>query len=433
MATAQTDEAVLTARFEKMTNPSDVQAYTSLEGYVGLKKATEMDADALLAELQTAKLVSRAGTGEFIGDQWQAEYDAKGDEKFIVCNANEGEPNSFKDKALIQKDPLAVIEGMTIAACLLKATQGYIYIQGEYPDLIDNLENALKNAREANYLGEGIMGISDFNFDIKVIAGGGGYVCGDINALVPAIEGKVGKPGPKVNPVKGGLYGMPTLVNNVETLANIPAILRLGGDTFLGLGTEKAGGTILVSLAGQFKNPGLYEIKMGTPVHDILNSADFGGGSATGKPFKFLHFGGQAGAIAKPEDVDGLSYTYEDLQSLNLTIGAGVIVAMDESINIVDYLEKVAEFYIDESCGKCLACRVGTVRIKEQLQKLQRKEGIPGDLGYFTHTVDHVASQSICPVGQSVGNAIFSGMKLFPDEFKQGVNWDAKETKEVPW
>lgn len=433
MATAQNHAAVLTARFNEMTDPADVQAYVELAGYQGLQKATGLDAAALLNELETARLISRSGSGENIAAQWQALAKAKGQQKYIVCNANEGEPGSFKDKALIQKDPLAVIEGMTIAAYFLKATQGYLYLQGEFPDLIDRFATALTQAKAAHYLGTNILGIPDFNFDIQIMVSGGGYVADFADALIPALEGQVGKPGRKVNLVKRGLNGAPTLVHDPETFANIPVVFRLGGSAYHDLGVEDAGGTILVSLSGQFQHPGLYEVNLGTPVQTILYQEDYGGGSATGKPFKFIHVGGQAGALATPTQLEASNYTYSDFHAQHLTIGRGVLVAMDDSIDVVDYLEKVAEFYCAESCGKCLAGRVGSVRIKEQLQKFQRQGGVPGDLSYFAHTVDHVAERSLCPVGQSIGNAIFSGMKLFPDEFKQGINWDAAETKEVPW
>lgn len=433
MATEQTTNAILTARFAKMTNPAEVPTYVDLAGYQGLQKATTLDTAALLNELETAGLISRSGTGENIAAQWQALAKAKGQTKYVVCNANEGEPGSFKDKALIQKDPLAVIEGMTIAAYFLKASQGYLYIQGEFPEFIENFATALNNAKAAHYLGTNILGIPGFNFDIQIMVSGGGYVENVADAMIPVLEGRVGKPGRKVNLVKRGLHGAPTLVHDPETFANIPVILRLGGSAYRDLGAKDAGGTILVSLSGQFQHPGLYEVALGTPVQAILYQADFGGGSATGKPFKFIHVGGQAGALATPAQLADCAYTYSDFHAQHLTIGCGVIVAMDDSVGVVDYLEKVAAFYCAESCGKCLAGRVGSVRIKEQLQKFQRHAGVPGDLRYFAHTVDHVAERSLCPVGQSIGNAIFSGMKLFPDEFKQSINWDAPETKEVPW
>ncbi|MCH4171422.1 MAG: NADH-quinone oxidoreductase subunit F [Lactobacillus sp.] len=431
---AETTQLVLTKRFGKLDPAFDVTAYQGLEGYGGLTKAVQQDPVAIMADISASKLLGRGGMAGSVGEKWQQVAKAKGDTKYIVCNANEGEPGTFKDKALLAQDPLAVIEGMTIAAWTLKVNQGYIYVQGRYPELIATIEAALQQARLAHYLGQEILGIPDFNFDIEVIAGGGAYVCGETSALLNALAGQPGRPDSKpADPTKTGLFGAPTLINNVESFANIPVILRLGSAAFLALGTPEAGGTKLVCLTGQIKHLGLFEVPLGLPLTDILNGAEYGGGALNGHQLKFVHFGGQAGAIAAATDLDELTYSYEALQAKNLTIGSGAIVVMDERTSIIDYLTSVAQFFMTESCGKCIACRLGTLRIYEMLQRFQQHAGVPGDLTYFEHMVDHVADQSICPVGQSIGNPIFSAMQQFPEEFKKTINWQAQPKEEVPW
>lgn len=427
------DMHVLTARFDKMSDPTDVAAYTELAGYDGLQAATDLEESAILDELDTALLWRRDGRGETVGKEWRDIHDAKADTKYIVCNANEGEPGSFKDKALLHQDPLAVIEGMTIAAYLCHAQQGYIYVRGEFQSLIAALENALDNCRAANFLGHNILGIQGFDFDIEISRSGGAYVCDDPAAMIAAMSGATGRGGGKANLVKAGLFKQPTLVADPETFADVPIILRKGGQYFQNMGTTQSGGTKLISLTGHFKNRGLFEVPMGTPIQDILYDADLGGGSLTGQPFKFLHFGGQSGVIVKPEDVVDETYSYETLQENQITIGTGAIVAMTEGTSVIDYLVAVSKFFMDESCGKCPACRIGTVRINEALQTFQKHEGVKGDLTRFAHMVDHVATQSSCFVGQVLANPIFSGLKAFPEEFKLGVDWNQNVVKEVPW
>lgn len=430
---SSTDMHILTARFDQMSDPTDVATYTKLAGYDGLQAATGMAETAILDELDAALLWRRDGRGEAVGKEWRDIYEAKSDTKYIICNANEGEPGSFKDKTLLQKDPMAVIEGMTIAAYLCHANQGYIYVRGEFQGLIHALEQTLTHCRAANFLGQNIMGIEGFDFDIEISRSGGAYVCDEPAAMIAAMSGNTGRGGGKVNLAKAGLFKQPTLVADPETFADVPVILRKGGQYFQELGTAQSGGTKLICLTGHFKNRGLFEVSMGTPIEDILYDADLGGGSLTGQPFKFLHFGGQSGVIVKPEDVATDDYSYETLQEDQITIGTGAIVAMTEGTSILDYLVAVSQFFMDESCGKCPACRIGTVRINEALQNLQAHKGVKGDLTRLAHMVDHVATQSSCSVGQVLANPIFSSIKAFPEEFKLAVDWNTNVVKEVPW
>jgi len=428
------NQAVLTARFNKLQDPTDVETFCQLGGYAGLRKVVEMNKVDVLDELDQSVLLGRGGAAYPVGKKWRNLFYAESDTKYIVCNADEGEPGTFKDMALIANDPLAIIEGMTIAGYVFNSQQGYIYIRGEYRNMHRRLRQALTNARKANFLGENILGIPGFNYDIKIISGAGAYVCGESSALLNSIEGKTGRP--RVKPphlAEVGLYLKPTLVNNVESYANIPVIIREGGAAFRALGTDKGGGTKLVCLTGHVKNRGLYEVNLGTPLHDILYSEKYGGGSSTGRPLKFIHFGGQSGPIGAVEQLDDVAYSYDDLRANELTVGSGAIVVMDDSVSIIDYLTVVAEFFAHESCGKCTPCRIGTMRILELMEKFQRKEAIPGDLEIFETMLTHVTELAACGRGQSVSVSMFSGLRLFPEEFEVAINRQTAEQKEVIW
>ncbi|HLQ40410.1 MAG TPA: NADH-ubiquinone oxidoreductase-F iron-sulfur binding region domain-containing protein [Tetragenococcus sp.] len=429
-----TKQKILTQRFGRMHNPADIQEYMNLAGYDGLRAAVRMDKEQILDELDTAVLRGRGGAAYPAGKKWRHLFESRGDTKYIVCNADEGEPGTFKDKAIIDFDPLNLIEGMTIAGYLFDAHQGYIYIRGEYRHLHQRLEEAMNNARQMNLLGKNIMGIVGFNYDIRIVSGAGAYVCGENSALLNSIEGKTGRP--RVKPphlADVGLYLKPTLVNNVESYANIPYIVKNGGQAFLDLGTKDGGGTKLICLSGHVKNRGMYEVELGTPLHEILYSDEYGGGSSTGRPLKFIHFGGQSGPIAAVEDLKDCVYSYDGMWDKNVTIGSGAIVVMDESVSMIDYLVEVAAFFAHESCGKCTPCRIGTLRVLEMLQKFQQKAGIPGDKERFDAMLTHITQLSACGLGQSASVAIFSGMKACPEEFEDVIDTREKEVQEVMW
>ena len=426
------DQIVLTKRFDQI-NPTSVSDYVRLDGYQGLKQALIMDNEAIFTELDEALLRGRGGAAYPLGRKWRHMYGSKGSTKYIVCNADEGEPGTFKDKALIEKDPLAIIEGMTIAGYLFGAKQGYIYIRGEYRRLQDLFNEALDHARKANYLGENILG-AGFDYDIKVISGAGAYVCGENSALLNSIEGKTGRP--RVKPphlADVGLYLKPTLVNNVESFAGVPVILRKGGHYFRELGTEDGGGTKLICLSGHIKNRGLYEVNLGTPLSEILYSEEYGGGSSTGRPLKFIHFGGQSGPIGSVARLADCEYSYDGLWAENLAIGSGAIVVLDDSVNLIDYLVSVAQFFAHESCGKCTPCRIGSLRIVEMLETFKAQAAAPGDVERFEHLLTHVTQLSACGLGQSIATAMVSAMKDFPEEFQGVVDQAIPERQEAAW
>jgi NADH-quinone oxidoreductase subunit F len=426
-------EKIITQRFGKMQDSCSVAEYSALSGYEGLKKAVKMNKEAILEEIDTALLRGRGGAAYPMGRKWKQLYKSEGDTKYIVCNCDEGEPGTFKDKALILNDPLAVIEGMTIAGFVFDAHQGYILIRGEYHAYQEKFEQALQNAREAGLLGTSILGIEDFDYDIKIISGAGAYICGESSALLNTIEGKTGRP--RVKPphlAEVGLYLKPTLVNNVESFADVPYILREGGQKFLDLGTKDGGGTKLICLTGHVKNVGLFEVELGTPLHEILYSEEYGGGSSTGRPFKFIHFGGQSGPIGACARLDDAIYSYDGMWDKGLTVGSGAIVVMDGSVSIIDYLVSVAKFFRDESCGKCTPCRIGSLRILESLERFAAHEVSEAEYSAFVSMLTHVKQLSLCGLGQSIPVSMQSAMKDFPEEFTACVNHELVE-EEVAW
>lgn len=416
------NKPVLLARINKMKQVTDVEEYQKYNGFSGLLEAIKMEKERILDELDLAHLRGRGGAAFPLGKKWRHLYGAKGDTKYIVCNADEGEPGTFKDKALLELDPLSVIEGMVIAGYLFSAKAGYIYIRGEYRRIQKIFQEALDNAEKAGFLGENIVGIQGFNYTITIISGAGAYVCGENSALLNSIEGKTGRP--RVKPphlADVGLYLQPTLVNNVESFASIPVILREGGQAYRDLGTEDGGGTKLICLSGHVKNRGLYEVNLGTPLQEILYSEEYGGGTATGRPLKFIHFGGQSGPIGAVENLDDCIYSYEGLWDNDLSIGSGAIVVMDDQVSIVDYLVNVAAFFAHESCGKCTPCRLGTTRILELLTKFNTQTAVSGDLERLRKMLTHVTNLSACGLGQSVANPMRSGLTYFPKEFEAGI------------
>lgn len=430
----QRNQPVLLERTMKMKQATNVEEYQQYQGFAGLLKAIEMDKETILDELDLAHLRGRGGAAFPLGKKWRHLYGAKGDTKYIVCNADEGEPGTFKDKALLEHDPLSVIEGMVIAGFLFSAKAGYIYMRGEYLRIQKIFQEALDNAEKAGFLGENILGIEGFNYKITIISGAGAYVCGENSALLNSIEGKTGRP--RVKPphlADVGLYLKPTLVNNVESFAGIPVILREGGQAYRDLGTEDGGGTKLICLSGHIKNRGLYEVNLGTPLKDILYSEEYGGGSSTGRPLKFIHFGGQSGPIGAVHNLEECIYSYEGLWDHDLAIGSGAIVVMDDQVNVVDYLVNVAAFFAHESCGKCTPCRLGTTRILELLEKFNTRSAVPEDLERLEKMLMHVTNLSACGLGQSVANPMKSGLRYFPEEFEAGIQTAVTSVKGGLW
>jgi len=404
-------EPLLLRRVAKMSNPASVEEFIALDGFQGLRKAVAMDKTKILDEISIAHLRGRGGAAYPAGRKWLHLYHIQGAPKYIVCNADEGEPGTFKDKILLEQDPLSIIEGMLIAGYVFDSPRGFIYIRGEYRPIQKIFQEALDNATRAGFLGENILGIPGFNYAITIVSGAGAYVCGENSALLNSIEGRTGRP--RVKPphlAEVGLYLQPTLVNNVESFACIPAIISMGGQAFLDLGTKDGGGTKLISISGHAKNRGVFEVPLGTPMRDILYDEAYGGGTSTGKPIGFCHLGGQSGPIAFPEQFDVL-YSYQALWDNDLALGAGALVVMDESVSIVDYVRRVAEFFVHESCGKCTPCRVGTTRLLECLDLFVSRKATLADLERLEKLLLHITRLSACGLGQSAGVAVTSALK----------------------
>lgn len=417
-----TQPPVLLQRVGVMNDPTSVKEYRELGGFKALEKAVRMPKEGILHEIDEAFLRGRGGAAYPMGAKWKHLYENPRFPKYIVCNADEGEPGTFKDRVLLSDDPLAVIEGMTIAGYVFGAEAGFIYIRGEYRLIQKRFQDALDHAVEAGYLGQNICGIEGFDYSITIVSGAGAYVCGENSALLNSIEAKVGRP--RVKPphlADVGLWGQPTLVNNVESYANVPVIIDRGGKAFKALGSEGSGGTKLVCLSGHVKNRGVHEIRFGTPIQDILFSDEYGGGISTGRPLGFVHFGGQSGPIGFPEQLHDAEYSYEGLWDKGLAVGSGAIVVMDDSVSVVEYLENVLEFFIHESCGKCTPCRMGTTRLYELFRSFHSSGASEDDLVRVEDMLMHMTNLSACGLGQSVSVSIRSGLKHRRDEFRKAI------------
>lgn len=403
-------ESVLLKRVGRM-DPVSVSEFVALGGFSGIRNALSMDKEEILEEILRSNLKGRGGAAYPCGRKWKSLYNIEGDTKYIVCNADEGEPGTFKDRILLEDTPLSVIEGMLIAGYVFGARQGYIYIRGEYRRIQKIFETAILKAEEAGYLGKDIMGVPGFDYSITVISGGGAYVCGENSAMLNSIEGRIGRP--RIKPphlAEVGLYGKPTLVNNVETLCCIPVILSEGSQKFLSYGTPDSGGTKLVSISGHVKNRGVFEVGLGISLRELIMGQEYGGGTATGRPLGFFHMGGQSGPIGFPEQLDTL-YTYEALAPQGLAVGSGAIVVLDDSVCIVEYMQKVFEFFVHESCGKCTPCRLGVTRILELLTDFVEGNAQEGDIERLEYMTQQVSQLSACGLGQSVNVALMSALR----------------------
>lgn len=359
-------------------------------------------------------LRGRGGAGYPTGIKWATVAKAKGERKYVICNADEGDPGAFMDRSVLESDPHRVLEGMAIAAYAVGATQGYIYIRAEYPIAINRLQIAIRQAQRLGLLGSHIFD-SPFDFKIDIRIGAGAYVCGEETALMASIEGKRGTPRPRPPyPAQSGLWGFPTLINNVETFANVPWIIRKGADMFASIGTEKSKGTKVFALAGKIRNTGLIEVPMGTTLRQIVE--EMGGGVPDGGTAKAVQTGGPSGgcipAFAFDTPVD-----YESLAQLGSIMGSGGMIVMDETTNMVDVARFFMEFCMDESCGKCIPCRVGTVQLYQLLSKIREGKASLVDLELLEELCDMVKHTSLCGLGQSAPNPVFSTLQYFRDEY----------------
>jgi NADH-quinone oxidoreductase subunit F len=375
--------------------------------YAGLKKAKSMQPADVIAEVKASGLVGRGGAAFPTGIKWEGAANAEADQKYVICNADESEPGTFKDRILLLDDPHRTIEGMCIAAYAIGASKGYIYIRGEYPYIVPVLEDALKEAREEGYLGE--------DFDIEIRVGAGAYICGEETALFESIEGKRGFPRIKPPfPTTHGVFGKPTVINNVESLCNVPLVLSMGSTEYRKIGTEKSPGPKLFCVSGDVAKPGLYEVPFGVTLRELLEMA---GGVAEGRTLQSVLFGGAAGAFATPAHLDA-RMTFEDLRAAGLPLGSGVVMVFDETRDMRKVLKSLGHFFAHESCGKCYPCQMGTQRQKEILDRIADGDTLDGDLIRLQDVGWTMTDASLCGLGQTAASAVLSAVKLWPELFE---------------
>lgn len=399
-------------------DPTKIEEYVANDGYKGLANALKMTPDEVVEEVKQSGLRGRGGAGFLTGLKWSFCKDAPGDKKYIICNADEGDPGAFMDRGVLEGDPHSVIEGMLIGAYGIGADEGYVYCRAEYPLAIKHLEIAIQQAEEAGYLGENILG-SGFNFHLKIRAGAGAFVCGEETALMASIEGKRGMPRVRPPfPAQSGLWGKPTNINNVETWSNVPHILRHGADWYAQNGTEKSKGTKIFALTGKVNNTGLVEVPMGMTLREII--FDIGGGIQNGKKFKAVQIGGPSGGCL-PESMLDLPVDYDTLTKAGAMVGSGGLVVMDETTCMVDIARFFLNFSQSESCGKCTPCREGNKRMWEILDRITRGEGDVEDLDKLEQLAYTVKETSLCGLGQNAPNPILATLKYFRDEFEAHI------------
>ena len=400
-------------------DPEDINKYIETGGYKALKKAFEMKPEKVIEEMKKSGLRGRGGAGFPTGLKWQFARDAKGDEKYIICNADEGDPGAFMDRSILEGDPHAVIEGMVIGAYAIGATHGYIYCRAEYPLAVKRLNLAMKHAREKGYLGENILG-SDFSFDMVVKEGAGAFVCGEETALMASIEGRRGMPNPRPPfPAQKGLWDKPSNINNVETLANVRHIILKGADWFSSIGYKKSKGTKVFALAGKIKNTGLVEVPMGTTIKDILEGP--GGGVVDKKiPIKAVQLGGPSGGCV-PDDMFDTPIDYESINETGAIMGSGGMVVMDQKTCMVDVARYFLSFTVAESCGKCVPCRIGLKRMYEVLETITEGNGTEEHLKFLDEMSDTIKKTALCGLGNTAPNPVLTTMKYYFDEYESHI------------
>lgn len=397
-------------------NPERIEDYVARGGYQALSKALfEMTPEAVCQEIRHSGLRGRGGGGYPTGTKWEMLRSAQSEVKYVIANGDEGDPGAYMDRSIMEDDPHRILEGMAIAGYATGASQGFIYVRAEYPNAITRLEQAIRQAKRHGLLGKRILG-SDFNFDIEIRIGAGAFVCGEETALMASIEGKRGTPRVRPPyPTESGLWGAPTMINNVETLANVPPIIRNGAAWFSSLGTESSKGTKVFALAGKLKYTGLIEVPMGITLREII--FDIGGGIPDGHTFKAVQTGGPSGGCI-PEAYLDTPVDFESLQALGSIMGSGGMIVMDETSNMVDVAKFFMAFCVDESCGKCIPCRAGTAEMLALLDKILRGEANKGDLALLEELCDMVRHTSLCGLGQSAPNPVLSTLRYFRHEYE---------------
>jgi len=403
----------------KGIDPESIDEYIARDGYQGAAKAlTDMTPEAVIREMKASGLRGRGGAGFPTGLKWEFAHKAEGKVKYVVCNADEGDPGAFMDRSVLEADPHAVLEGMLIAAKAVGARKGYIYCRAEYPLAIKRLNLAISQAHDFGLLGTDILG-SGFDFYLEIYKGAGAFVCGEETALMHSIEGKRGMPRPRPPfPAQQGLWNRPTVLNNVETYANVPQVILKGADWYAAIGTESSKGTKVFALTGAVKNIGLVEVPMGTPLRTIIY--DIGGGIPKRRKFKAVQLGGPSGGCVPAEYID-TPVEYESIAKVGAIMGSGGMIVMDERTCMVDMARYFMDFIQDESCGKCTPCREGTRRMLEILEKITRGEGEPGDIEMLEHLSKVIKDTALCGLGQTGPNPVLSTLQYFRDEYEAHV------------
>jgi bidirectional [NiFe] hydrogenase diaphorase subunit len=419
-------------------DPERIEGYIAADGYQALHQVLrEMTPKEVVETMVKSGLRGRGGAGFPTGLKWGTVAKTQSSQKYVICNADEGDPGAFMDRSVLESDPHSVLEGMAIAAYAVGANQGFIYVRAEYPLAIKRLQTAIKQAKTLGLLGSGIFE-SPFNFNIDIRIGAGAFVCGEETALMMSVEGKRGTPRPRPPfPAESGLWGCPTLINNVETFANVPPIVRKGAEWFASIGTEKSKGTKVFALAGKIENTGLIEVPMGTPMRQIIE--EMGGGAPDGGKVKAVQTGGPSGGCIPASALD-TPVDYDSLTKLGSIMGSGGMIVMDDSTKMVDVARYFMEFCVDESCGKCIPCRAGTVQMLHLLEKILDRKATARDLAKLEELCGMVKSTSLCGLGQTAPNPTLSTLRYFrqeyevllqPDKFGPHDNGEAKKASFV--
>lgn len=399
-------------------NPEKIEEYIALDGYQALYKALHMSRDEVIDVILNSGIRGRGGAGFPTGKKWKFAKEAKGDVKYVCCNADEGDPGAFMDRSILEGDPNAVLEAMAIAGYAIGAKQGYIYVRAEYPIAVKRLNIAIEQAKKLGLLGKNIFG-KKFDFNIELRLGAGAFVCGEETALMNSIEGKRGEPRPRPPfPAVKGLFGKPTLLNNVETYANIPNIILKGANWYKSIGTKTSTGTKVFALGGNITNVGLVEVPMGTTLREIVY--DIGGGIPEGKKFKAAQMGGPSGGCVPAKYLD-VPIDYDSLNEIGAMMGSGGLIVMDDSKCMVDIAKFFLEFTVDESCGKCPPCRIGTKRMLEILTRITEGKGKAGDIEKLERLASNIKKASLCGLGQTAPNPVLSTLKYFRDEYEAHI------------
>ncbi|WP_276624198.1 NADH-quinone oxidoreductase subunit NuoF [Syntrophomonas wolfei] len=392
-------------------DPLNIDSYTQVGGYQALAKAKSMSQPDLIEEVKKSGLRGRGGAGFNTGMKWSFSYGVKADQKYVICNADEGEPGTYKDRIIMENDPQSVLEGMAICGYAIGANKGYIYCRGEYPYVVEILDKAIAQASEKGLLG-------DFNIEVRM--GAGAYVCGEESALIESIEGHRGEPRfkPPFPPVIG-LWGKPTIVNNVETFANIPAIVDKGADWYKGIGAAGYPGTKVMTLTGDIVNRTVIEVPTNTTIRQVLN--DFGGGIAGGKKFKAVQIGGTSGGFI-PESLLDTPIDFDSMSAIGATLGSGAFFVMDETRDIVDVIDRISKFFAHESCGKCTPCREGTQRMHEMLHRVKNGGAVAGDLDFMERLGSVMSKACLCGLGQAAPAPVLTTLKHFRNDYTAKFN-----------